>query len=112
VVEDDPAIQAAVELALESRDLPVRLAANGREGIAAIEAERPSLVFLDMRMPVLDGWGFVAELREKGFDPPLIVMTTREDAPRVARDIGADGHLGKPFTIAELFSCVEQHRMA
>ena len=111
IVEDDPAIQSALEVALEGYGYQVALASNGREGLAHIEKQRPSLVFLDMRMPVLDGWGFSRELQERGFDPPVVVMTTNSDAERTAQELGAAGHLGKPFNLHELMAVVQEHRI-
>jgi CheY-like chemotaxis protein len=57
VVEDDELIRFAVQVALETEGYAVLLAANGRDAIQLMEEQRPSLVLLDMRMPVLDGWG-------------------------------------------------------
>ena len=111
VVEDDPSLQSALELALQAYDLPVKVADNGREALDCVEDQRPSLVFLDMRMPVLDGWGFSEELHARGFDPPVVVMTTRDDAARIAQELGAAGFLAKPFDLRELLAIVNQHRI-
>ena len=111
VVEDDPAIRLALQLMLEDLGYPVALAGNGREALDSIGHQRPSLVLLDMRMPVLDGWGFKSELGARGFDPPVVVMTTREDAGRIARELGAAGSLGKPFEYDELVTVVDQYRI-
>ena len=110
VVEDDASIRSALEIALESFGFAVTLAGDGREALESIEKQRPSLVFLDMRMPVLDGWGFAEEARARGFDPPIVVMTTREQAQKTAQDIGAVGSLGKPFALQELLTIDQQHR--
>src|SRR2546428_299115 len=64
VVDDDPAILATVSDALLLEGLPVRTATNGAEALVLIETEdRPSLVLLDLRMPVLAGWGFMRAVR-------------------------------------------------
>ena len=111
VVEDDATVREALGMALGMSGYEVRLATNGQEALDFIEEERPSLVLLDMRMPVLDGWGFARELPTRGVDPPIVVMTTREDAPRTAQQIGAAGFIGKPFDLAELMAKVEKHRI-
>ena len=111
VVEDDAAIRSALEFGLEADGLPVRLAADGREGIELIQEQRPSLVFLDMQMPVLDGWGFHQELVARGFDPPVVVMTTEDAAPRIAEQLGAAGFVGKPFSLQQIRDAVNQHRI-
>jgi len=111
IVEDDDTIRSALEVALGAHGYRVSLAANGAEALDRIAQERPSLVFLDMRMPVLDGWQFNTEAHARGFDPPIVVMTTREDAPRVAEELNAAGYLGKPFDLEELRACVRDHRI-
>ena len=110
VVEDDPTIRSALEIALESFDFAVTLAGDGREALESMEKQRPSLVFLDMRMPVLDGWGFAREARARGFDPPIVFMTRREQAQKTAQEVGAAGWIGKPFALQELLAVVREHR--
>jgi CheY-like chemotaxis protein len=111
VVDDDPAILATVFEALDLEGLPVVTATNGAEALAMIDtAQRPSLVLLDMRMPVLDGWGFMRAVRERGLSLSVVVMTAAADARRWGREIGAHGVLAKPFELDELLAIVKQFR--
>jgi len=55
VIDDDPAVRGAFKLILEDEGYKVREAENGEEGIALVKAERPDLIFLDLRMPGIDG---------------------------------------------------------
>jgi len=57
---------------------------------------------------VLDGWGFVQALRERGLEVPLLVMTAAQDARRWAHEVGATGFVAKPFDLHELLAAVEQ----
>ncbi|HEY1014942.1 MAG TPA: response regulator [Herpetosiphonaceae bacterium] len=109
VIDDDPAILDTVAEMLEFEGYAVQVAANGAEGLAAVERLRPALVLLDMRMPVLDGWGFASRLRERGIELPVVVMTAAQDAQRWASDIAATGYLAKPFEYQELLSAVRAH---
>jgi CheY-like chemotaxis protein len=112
VVDDDPAILATVSEALALEGLPVVTATNGAEALAVIDAaRRPSLVLLDMRMPVLDGWGFMSAVRERGLSLSVVVMTAAADARRWGREIGAHGVLAKPFELDDLLAAVRQFRM-
>ncbi len=108
VVDDDPAILATVSEILDFEGYPVETASNGKEALKSLERRRPSLVLLDMRMPVLDGWGFARALRERGITLPVIVMTAAQDARRWADEIGAAGHVSKPFELPELLAAVER----
>jgi len=111
VVEDDDTIRSALQMALDAYGYAVRLAADGREAIALIEGEPPSLVILDMHMPTLDGWEFMRELGARGIDPPIVVMTANVDAARLAEELGAAGFLGKPFDLNDLVSVVARCRV-
>jgi CheY-like chemotaxis protein len=110
VVDDDPAIRDLVADALQDEGYVVTTAANGAEAVEAIEQRRPSLVLLDMRMPVLDGWGFAQAMRERGVRLPIVVMTAAEDARRWCDEIGGDACLSKPFDLDELFGAVARLR--
>ena len=112
VVDDDPTILATVADALDLEGFPVVTATNGQEALDALDrtdfARRPCLVLLDMRMPVLDGWGFMSALRERKLSLSVVVMTAASDARRWAREIEANGVLAKPFELDELISAVNR----
>jgi two-component system chemotaxis response regulator CheY len=108
VIDDDPAILATVADILRDEGYTVQTAANGAEGLAAVERSPPMCVLLDMRMPVLDGWGFARALRDRGLNLPIVVMTAAQDVRRWAQEIGASHYLAKPFELLDLIAVVEQ----
>ena len=110
VVDDEPDIRATVSAMLEIEGHAVREAANGALALLAVEEEEPDLVLLDMRMPVLDGWGFAAELRRRGHRVPIVVRTAARDAARWAGEVAAAAFVAKPFGYDELMRAVEQGR--
>ncbi|TME30206.1 MAG: response regulator [Chloroflexi bacterium] len=107
VVDDDPSIVAVVSDILIAEGHEVVSAENGAE--ALMKANGEALVLLDMRMPVLDGWGFAREFRASGKRSPIVVMTAAENARRWAEEIGAEGYLAKPFEIDALIAAVERY---
>src|ERR1051325_10411664 len=107
VVDDDPTILATVSEALDLEGFPVVTATNGAEALDEVDRHRPSLVLLDMRMPVLDGWGFMRAIREQGINLTVVVMTAAADASRWSREVGAQAVLAKPFELEELIRAVE-----
>lgn len=107
VVDDDPAILMTVADILEFEGYSVCTASNGAEALALLDDVRPRLILLDMRMPVLDGWGFSMILKERGFQSPVVVMTAAQDAGRWAKEIEAAAYLAKPFDLNDLLSTVE-----
>jgi DNA-binding response OmpR family regulator len=110
VVDDDPEILAMLRDFLESEGLAVRTASNGAEALDALIQITPSLILLDMRMPVLDGWGFAKEYRERHHTYPIVVMTAAESARRWAEEIGATSYIAKPFDVNELLQTIDRHR--
>jgi len=112
VVDDDAAIRDLVADALKDEGYRVETASNGAEAIEVVEHARPSLVLLDMRMPVLDGWGFAEVMRERGVRLPIVVMTAAENAQRWCDEVGGDACLAKPFDLDDLFGTVAALRPA
>jgi len=110
VVDDDPEILAMLRDFLEGEGFAIRTATNGAEALQALDQVAPALILLDMRMPVLDGWGFAARLRERQQAYPIIVMTAAQSAQRWAEEIGANGFIAKPFDVDELLQTIERHR--
>jgi CheY-like chemotaxis protein len=112
VVEDDASILDVVRSALEAEGYDVCTATNGKEGLDRIAQCTPSLVLLDMRMPILDGWQFARELKRRSIEVPVVVMTAAQNARRWAEEIEADAYLAKPFDLDDLLDTVARHRAA
>lgn len=108
VIDDDPDIRMTVQDILSFEGYAVETAENGARGLELMEHISPSLIVLDMRMPVLDGWGFARAAKERGVNTPILVMTAAQDARRWAAEIGAAGYVAKPFGLSDFLSAVEQ----
>jgi len=102
VADDEPAIVEMIRDILVDYGFNVVTAANGSEALRLIEQAVPEVVLLDMNMPVLDGEGFIAAVRERGLRIPIVVMTAGSSAKRWAAQLGADAYLSKPFELASL----------
>jgi DNA-binding response OmpR family regulator len=103
LVEDDPAIRAALMRSL--RDLGHALIAvnSGMSALSAAVEGKPDVVVLDLGLPDVDGADVLSMLRAVS-DVPVIVATARDDEAEIVRvlDLGADDYLIKPFTAAQL----------
>ena len=108
VVDDDPDILETLSDFLDFEGYLVETATNGAEALQAVERAQPALVLLDMRMPILDGWGFAHELQRRGIKLPIVVMTAARDAQAWAREIAAEGCLPKPFNLTDVLVTVER----
>jgi len=104
VVDDDPTVSDVVRRYLEQDGCRVRLAGDGLAALAAVEAERPDLVVLDLMMPGLDGLEVCRRLRHRLPDLPVVMLTALgEEADRViGLEVGADDYVTKPFSPREL----------
>ncbi len=109
VVDDDPDILDALSEILEAEGYGVTRARNGQEALDRLSPARPDLILLDLMMPVMDGWAFARHMRERGPDVaglPIIVLSADRNVGARAREIGAVGHLAKPFELSDLLSLV------
>ena len=79
----------------------IREAANGQQAIEAVKAERPDLIFMDLKMPVMDGWEATKKIRQLDFgrDIPIIALTAQAMAgdEQKALAAGCDDYLAKPI---------------
>ena len=112
VIEDDPHIRDASRLLLEDLGARVLTAADGLGGLALLQAETPDIVLCDLRMPRLDGFGFIRRVREnpRWARLPVVAVSAFEDGAEQerVRQVGFDDTLGKPFDLAHLAGLVER----
>jgi two-component system, OmpR family, KDP operon response regulator KdpE len=103
VIDDDPALRRALELALDHAGYEVRAAPTGKAGVVEAAVANPAIVILDLGLPDLDGVAVCKEIRAWS-DVPIIVLSAAdaEDRKVAALDAGADDYVTKPFGSAEL----------
>ena len=78
VVEDDRNISDLIRMYLEKEGFEVRSAYDGGKAIEEYDKQAPDMVLLDIMLPVVDGWGVCAHIREKG-KTPIIMLTAKSD---------------------------------
>jgi two-component system KDP operon response regulator KdpE len=107
IIDDDPKLLAFVGRRLRQEQFMVETALNGRDGLDSASARPPSLVLLDLSMPVMNGIETLTSLRQ-WYDGPIIILSaTEEEHQKVeALDLGADDYLTKPFGLEELVARV------
>ena len=105
VVVDEPSMRAFLRLSLEDEGYRVETASDGREALAKVQRHPPDAVLLDLMMPIMDGWGFLAAQRMLSAECrcPVVVMSA-VGGSHMAREHGASGFLAKPFDIDELLA--------
>ena len=108
VVEDHAGLREMLTVLLESEGYGVRTAVNGAEALQRLEETRPSLILLDLMMPVMSGDEFrerqLADPRYR--DVPVICMTAAHDGRERARRVNADEYFQKPLDFEHLVAVV------
>ncbi len=102
IVDDDPAVRDALQLALRDR-YTTRTADSAQHARSVLETGQPDLLILDVELPGEDGLSFLAEFRRRSSAPVLMITGRGGELVAVrALNLRANGYLPKPFTIAAL----------
>jgi len=102
LVENEDAIAEPLAVGLRREGFSVERAATGA---AALEADEPDLVLLDLRLPDMDGFDVCKALRARSSVPIIVVTARGEEADRViGLELGADDYVVKPFGLRELIA--------
>jgi CheY-like chemotaxis protein len=112
VVEDNPDNLQLIEQLMQRAGLQTRTAANGAEALAAFESWRPDFIWMDMRMPVMDGYDATRRIRAMpdGRQVKIAALTAsafREDRAAILA-AGCDDVLSKPLEEDKLFEAMER----
>jgi two-component system OmpR family response regulator len=108
VVDDEPNIVDMLRMALRFHGFEVQAARTGREATAAVTADCPDLLVLDVMLPDCDGLDLCRQWRDRGITVPVVFLTARDrHADKVAGlTYGGDDYVTKPFGIDELVARV------
>jgi len=108
VVEDEKAIAAFVQTALEREGFVAWVARDGTAAFKQIRTNPPDLILLDLRLPDMDGLDVCRRVREGETYIPIVMLTARsDDADKiVGLELGADDYVTKPFNARELVARV------
>src|ERR1700681_2131233 len=107
VIDDDPAMLHSIAAALEAYGIAIATARDGAEGLAVFRQISPAVVLTDILMPEQDGIGAIMAMRRERPDIKIIAMSGggrigNSDFLSVAKMLGADAVIEKPFDVAEL----------
>lgn len=108
VIEDDESIAYVLTTILTEQNYAVEVATNGQAGRELIEAFDYDLVLLDVMLPKLDGISLCRQIRSKGLQMPILLLTGRDSGhdKAIGLDAGADDYVVKPFDPEELVARV------
>lgn len=112
IVEDDLDLREALSEVLRDEGYSVAMAADGREALDHLRRQsRPSLILLDLTMPVMNGWQFRAEQRQ---DPalsgiPVVVLSAGDYRAEQMRQLGVTDYIRKPIELKHLLRTIERY---
>ena len=104
LVEDEARIAAFVRKGLQEEQYVVDVAEDGVAALDFLESAAYDLIVLDVMLPRRDGFSVCQELRRRGIQTPVLMLTARDAVDDRVRglDVGADDYLVKPFAFKEL----------
>jgi len=104
IVEDEKKIASLIRKDLEARGFVVDVSNHGDEGYTFVTTRPYDVVVLDIMLPGRDGLSILRNLRERGMDVPVLLLTARSELNERLEglNLGADDYLTKPFYVEEL----------
>ncbi|MGH8726870.1 MAG: response regulator [Burkholderiales bacterium] len=110
VIEDEAGLRATLSRMLDLEGFEVLTAENGARGVALAKQHLPDLVFCDLKMPELDGYGVLCAIRAEPSTAaiPLVFVTASADKPERQQGLasGAAAYLTKPFSRGEILEAI------
>jgi len=110
VCDDDEGILEVVKIVLEDKGYNVVPLSDPEKVLTTIKKVHPNLILLDLWMPILNGDAITKMIKQDNDTRhiPVIIISANKDTATIAREIGANNFLSKPFNIDELEQIVEK----
>ena len=109
LVDDEPDFLEPISFWLKSKGYSVVLANDGKQALKIVKSKHPDIVFLDIKMPQMDGIETLRRIREIDTGIPVVMLTAYSDEKRVSatRELGISGFFPKKADLAQLTSIIE-----
>ncbi|MDH3320397.1 MAG: response regulator [Betaproteobacteria bacterium] len=112
IVDDEPNIVAALEYLLQKNGYAVKVAANGEDALAQLDAFEPDLVLLDVMMPKVSGYEVCQRMRAQPQwrHIKIVILSAKGREVEVSKgmSLGADLYVTKPFSSTELVTTIDK----
>ncbi len=112
IVDDEEQVRRVVRRQLETSGYTIIEAANGRQGVELAKTRKPDLILMDILMPNMDGnvACHIIKADSMTSEIPVVMLTAVDTEPGkvIAKEVGADGYVTKPFTREKLLDAISQ----
>jgi two-component system nitrogen regulation response regulator GlnG len=110
ILDDDKSIRWVFEKALEKANLPFKIFSNTNEAINQFNHDKPAVIVSDIRMPGESGLSFLAKVKDKFPEIPIIIMTAYSDLDTAVASFqkGAFEYIAKPFDINQVINIINK----
>ena len=97
IVEDDPILVRIYTVRFKKEGFDTTVVMDGEQALASVRAQRPDVILLDLVMPKMDGFSFLAALKKEGEIPPTIVLSNLDQSADIhkAKEMGAVDYVVK-----------------
>ena len=114
VVEDDSDILSSLVEVIREEGFEVFSAANGYQALSQLERSPVDLIFLDLMMPLMDGWKFLEAMHTRfpQLEVPVVLLSAVHDLPEEARKLGVSRFLRKPFDLEDVARMAHEYCQA
>lgn len=113
VVEDSNLMISVIKnfIQKERQDVEIIEAKNGEEAVAKYDSEKPDLVFMDIKMPGMDGITALEKIREKDGAAKVVMCTSLKEQEQEdrAKAAGAKGYIVKPFSSQDIINAIKEN---
>jgi CheY-like chemotaxis protein len=111
IVEDDSDITGLIADVIREEGYEVETAADGESALEHVLACEPQLIFVDLRMPRMDGWEFVNQLRRRfpALNAKVVLVSAVPDLSRQAHELQAEHWLRKPFHMDDILALTHHY---
>jgi len=109
VVDDDESIREFVQMALVDEGYRVLVAQDGAGALEIVKREIVDLIVLDMRMPVLDGWGFLTAYQKVSMPRAPVIAVSANNRSIAGTTADVVDFIPKPFDLGHLIELVARH---
>jgi len=111
LVEDNKINQEIILGLLESSKLEIEIAVNGKEAVEKFENNKYELIFMDIQMPIMDGYEASKLIREKDTKIPIIALSANAMAEDIEKTkaVGMNEHLTKPINVEKLYETLYKY---